>query len=81
MAHGCYWKKCSFCDVSLDYISRYEGRQRHRAGRPHRPSCARRADRLSTFVDEAAPPKALKALAAELSARGTGISVVGQHPF
>ncbi len=24
VAHGCYWKKCSFCDVSLDYISRYE---------------------------------------------------------
>ena len=24
VAHGCYWKKCSFCDVTLDYISRYE---------------------------------------------------------
>ena len=24
VAHGCYWKKCSFCDVSLDYISRYD---------------------------------------------------------
>ncbi|MFM8313843.1 MAG: radical SAM protein, partial [Deltaproteobacteria bacterium] len=24
LAHGCYWKKCSFCDTSLDYISRYE---------------------------------------------------------
>ena len=24
VAHGCYWKKCSFCDVSLDYIGRYE---------------------------------------------------------
>ena len=20
----CYWKKCSFCDVNLDYISRYD---------------------------------------------------------
>ena len=20
LAHGCYWKKCTFCDVSLDYI-------------------------------------------------------------
>jgi radical SAM superfamily enzyme YgiQ (UPF0313 family) len=29
VAHGCYWKKCSFCDVSLDYISRYDARQRH----------------------------------------------------
>jgi radical SAM superfamily enzyme YgiQ (UPF0313 family) len=24
LAHGCYWKKCSFCDVSLDYIGRYD---------------------------------------------------------
>ena len=24
VAHGCYWKKCSFCDVNLDYISRYD---------------------------------------------------------
>jgi hypothetical protein len=24
IAHGCYWKKCSFCDVTLDYISRYD---------------------------------------------------------
>ena len=24
VARGCYWKKCTFCDVSLDYISRYE---------------------------------------------------------
>ena len=25
VAHGCYWKKCSFCDISLDYIARYDG--------------------------------------------------------
>ncbi len=24
VAHGCYWKKCTFCDVNLDYISRYD---------------------------------------------------------
>ena len=24
VAHGCYWKQCSFCDVGLDYIGRYE---------------------------------------------------------
>ena len=22
VAHGCYWKKCTFCDISLDYIGR-----------------------------------------------------------
>ncbi|MEG2101424.1 MAG: radical SAM protein, partial [Flavobacterium sp.] len=24
MAHGCYWGKCTFCDISLDYIKVYE---------------------------------------------------------
>ena len=24
LAHGCYWKKCNFCDVTLDYIGRYD---------------------------------------------------------
>jgi len=24
LAHGCYWKRCSFCDVTLDYIERYD---------------------------------------------------------
>ena len=81
VAHGCYWKKCSFCDVSLDYISRYEG-----------ASASVLADRIDAivqetgqtgfhFVDEAAPPKALKALATELIARQTGISWWGNIRF
>jgi radical SAM superfamily enzyme YgiQ (UPF0313 family) len=81
VAHGCYWKKCSFCDVSLDYISRYEG-----------ASAAVLADRIDSivretgqtgfhFVDEAAPPKSLKALATELIARNTGISWWGNIRF
>jgi hypothetical protein len=81
VAHGCYWKKCSFCDVSLDYISRYEG-----------ASAAVLVDRIEAivaetgqtgfhFVDEAAPPKALKALSAELQARGTAISWWGNIRF
>lgn len=81
VAHGCYWKKCSFCDVSLDYISRYEG-----------ASAATLVDRIEAivaetgqtgfhFVDEAAPPKALKALAAELQRRGTAISWWGNVRF
>ncbi len=81
VAHGCYWKKCSFCDVSLDYISRYEG-----------ASAATLADRIETivtetgetgfhFVDEAAPPKALKTLAAELQRRQLAISWWGNIRF
>lgn len=70
VARGCYWHKCSFCDVTLDYISRYEP-----------ATAAALADRIETvvaetgqtgfhFVDEAAPPKILKALAEEILRRG-----------
>lgn len=81
VAHGCYWKKCSFCDVSLDYISRYDG-----------ASAATLVDRIEEiitetgqsgfhFVDEAAPPKALKALAQELLDRNRAISWWGNIRF
>ena len=81
VAHGCYWKKCSFCDVSLDYIGRYES-----------ASATVLVDRIETiiqetrqtgfhFVDEAAPPKSLKALATELLKRDTGISWWGNIRF
>ncbi len=81
VAHGCYWKKCSFCDVSLDYISRYET-----------ASAATLVDRIEAiiaetgqtgfhFVDEAAPPKMLRALAEELLRRNVAISWWGNIRF
>lgn len=81
VAHGCYWKKCSFCDVSLDYIGRYET-----------ASAETLADRIEAivretgqtgfhFVDEAAPPKALKSLALELIKRDLNISWWGNIRF
>jgi hypothetical protein len=51
VAHGCYWKKCSFCDVSLDYIGRYETASAEcwsTASRPSSPRPARPASTLST---------------------------------
>lgn len=74
IAHGCYWKKCSFCDVTLDYIARYET-----------APATQLVDRIETlvaqtgqtgfhFVDEAAPPLALRDLAIELLRRGTAIT-------
>jgi hypothetical protein len=81
VAHGCYWKKCSFCDVSLDYISRYET-----------TSASDLVDRIERivgetgqtgfhFVDEAAPPKMLRALAEELLRRDVQISWWGNIRF
>ncbi|MCF8151176.1 MAG: radical SAM protein [Sulfuritalea sp.] len=81
VAHGCYWKKCSFCDVSLDYISRYDT-----------VAAVTLVDRIESiiaetgqtgfhFVDEAAPPKSLKALAEELHKRQRAISWWGNIRF
>jgi hypothetical protein len=69
MAHGCYWGKCTFCDVSLDYIKLYEPL-----------TAAVICDRMETiiaqtgesgfhFVDEAAPPSLMRALAEEIIKR------------
>lgn len=74
LAHGCYWGKCSFCDVTLDYIKRYEP-----------VDAALLCDRIETlieqtgqrgfhFVDEAAPPALMRDLALEIIKRGISIS-------
>ncbi len=81
VAHGCYWKKCSFCDVSLDYISRYEGTTAQELVNRIETIVAETGQTGFHFVDEAAPPKALKALAAELQARNTAISWWGNIRF
>jgi Radical SAM superfamily len=81
VAHGCYWKKCSFCDVSLDYIARYEA-----------ANATTLVDRIETIiaetgqsgfhlVDEAAPPKSLRAMAQELKRRNRSISWWGNIRF
>ncbi|MFM7704122.1 MAG: radical SAM protein, partial [Rubrivivax sp.] len=73
VAHGCYWKKCSFCDVSLDYISRYEAASAEVLVNRIEAIVRETGQTGFHFVDEAAPPKALKALAHELLRRGVRI--------
>jgi radical SAM superfamily enzyme YgiQ (UPF0313 family) len=81
VAHGCYWKKCTFCDVSLDYIGRYDPL-----------SADALVDRIVAlieetgqtgfhFVDEAAPPAALRGLAERLIARNVTITWWGNIRF
>ena len=81
VAHGCYWKKCSFCDVSLDYISRYEALAATTLVDRIEAVVAETGQTGFHFVDEAAPPKALKALAEELHKRGREISWWGNIRF
>ncbi|HWI10302.1 MAG TPA: radical SAM protein [Burkholderiaceae bacterium] len=81
VAQGCYWKKCSFCDVSLDYISRYEGASASLLVDRIEQIVAETGQTGFHFVDEAAPPKALKTLAAELLRRQRSISWWGNIRF
>jgi hypothetical protein len=74
MAHGCYWGKCTFCDISLDYIKVYE---------PVAASllCDRMEDMMEQtgqngfhYVDEAAPPALMRALALEILRRKLAVT-------
>ncbi|TKC02500.1 B12-binding domain-containing radical SAM protein [Pedobacter cryotolerans] len=74
MAHGCYWGKCTFCDISLDYIKIYE------------PIAAKQiVDRIEVlveqtgqngfhFVDEAAPPALMREVALEILRRKISVT-------
>ncbi len=81
VAHGCYWKKCNFCDVGLDYISRFE-----------KAPAKLIVDRMVEiqkdtgvsgfhFVDEAAPPAVLKEIAIEIINRKLNFSWWGNIRF
>ena len=74
MAHGCYWGKCTFCDISLDYIKIYE---------PIAASllCDRMEEMIEQtgengfhYVDEAAPPALMRALALEILRRKLSVT-------
>jgi len=66
MAHGCYWGKCTFCDVSLDYIKRYEPLTASILCDRIEEMIAQTGETGLHFVDEAAPPSLMRALAIEI---------------
>ncbi len=81
VAHGCYWKQCTFCDVGLDYIGRYEAAPSEILADQIEALVAETGRRGFHFVDEAAPPAGLKALALTLLERGVTISWWGNIRF
>ncbi|MBC8131854.1 MAG: radical SAM protein, partial [Deltaproteobacteria bacterium] len=70
IAHGCYWKKCTFCDVTLDYIGRYDLASADLLVDRIEALIAETGQTGFHFVDEAAPPAGLRALANRLIERG-----------
>jgi radical SAM superfamily enzyme YgiQ (UPF0313 family) len=81
LAHGCYWKKCNFCDVSLDYIGRYDPASADLLVDRIEAIVAETGQSGFHFVDEAAPPAVLRALSERLLERGVAITWWGNVRF
>ena len=74
IAHGCYWKKCSFCDISLNYISHFEQSPAKQLVDKMEQLIAETGERGFHFVDEAAPPLAMRDLALEILRRNLQVT-------
>jgi radical SAM superfamily enzyme YgiQ (UPF0313 family) len=74
MAHGCYWGKCTFCDISLDYIRVYEPIAAALLCDRMEEIIAQTGQNGFHFVDEAAPPALMRALALEIIRRKLNVS-------
>ncbi|WP_147635046.1 B12-binding domain-containing radical SAM protein [Treponema pectinovorum] len=81
MAHGCYWHKCAFCDVTLDYVksfcmtdikSLYEGLLEQ---------CNKKGIYGIHFVDEAMPPSMMIEFARFNIEHGTPLTWWGNIRF
>ena len=69
LAHGCYWGKCAFCDGTLDYIKRYDPATAVQIVDKMEQMIIQTGETGFHFVDEAAPPKLLKAVSLEILRR------------
>ena len=69
MAHGCYWGKCTFCDISLDYIKFYDPNTAKILVDRVEHIIAQTGENGFHFVDEGAPPALMKAFAIEIIKR------------
>ena len=74
MAHGCYWGKCTFCDISLDYIKIYEPIAANLLCDRMEEMIAQTGQNGFHFVDEAAPPALMRALALEILRRKLSVT-------
>ena len=74
MAHGCYWGKCTFCDISLDYIKLYEPITAELLCNRMEEIIAQTGQNGFHFVDEAAPPALMRALSIEIIKRKLVVS-------
>ncbi|MBX2840818.1 MAG: radical SAM protein [Flammeovirgaceae bacterium] len=69
LAHGCYWKKCTFCDISLNYIGSYMPINASIICDRIEELIAQTGESGFHFVDEAAPPALMRDVALEILKR------------
>lgn len=81
LAHGCYWKKCSFCDTHLDYIGRYEQVPVDVLIDRIKALVDETGETGFHFVDEAMPPALVRRLAERLVAERMSIAWFGNARF
>ncbi|HMZ89483.1 MAG TPA: radical SAM protein [Chitinophagales bacterium] len=74
MAHGCYWGKCTFCDVSLPYIADYSPLSAGMIVDRMESMIAQTGETGFHFVDEAAPPALMREVAVEILRRQLNVT-------
>ena len=65
LAHGCYWHKCAFCDVHLDYVCGYKITNIQKVYNALLQTAKNKGVYGVHLVDEALPPVLLKQFAKE----------------
>ena len=81
LAHGCYWRGCNFCDINLDYIQRYDAAGADLIVDRIEALIKETGQTGFHFVDEAAPPAVLFAMAKRLIERNVAITWWGNIRF
>ena len=77
LAHGCYWRRCAFCDTTLEYIARFAPSVPELL-HAHLAAQAEATDQRGVhFVDEALPVPHLVRFALENLRRGRPLSFWG----
>jgi hypothetical protein len=77
LARGCYWRRCSFCDTGLEYVSLFAPADITSIMRAAGEASSRTGLYGLHFVDEAMPMASLLSFARENKAR----ALAGQRPF
>ena len=81
MAHGCYWHKCAFCDITLDYVCGFQPTNVKKLYEEIYRQCEEKNIWGIHFVDEAMPPVLMVQFAKENIAHGSPITWWGNIRF